>query len=30
MGKLSRQMVLENFTLDIMRDKVIEVYRKLK
>jgi glycosyltransferase involved in cell wall biosynthesis len=30
MGKLSRQMVLENFTLDIMRDKVIEVYRHIK
>ena len=27
MGKLSRQMVLENFTLDIMRDKVMEVYK---
>ena len=27
MGKASRDMVLKNFTLDVMRDKVIEVYK---
>ena len=30
MGKASRKIVLKNFTLDIMRDKVIEVYKEVK